>query len=132
MSAHRERRREQADEAYKLQASAGALGAAKFGAIGVSAAVVAHYSWPWFRRQTLAGKGFLVSIFTVYGLVTAADHALLNHEHEQRVAEANMRREARFDLARRGMVATESEILKWRAEKERASHSSANTQQDQQ
>ncbi|KAA1466124.1 hypothetical protein DENSPDRAFT_846668 [Dentipellis sp. KUC8613] len=130
MSAHRERRREQAEEAYKLQASAGALGAAKFGAIGVSAAVVAHYTWPWFRRQTLAGKGFLVSI--LYGLVTAADHALLNHEHEQRVAEASLRREARLDLARRGMVATESEILKWRAEKERASQSSESTQQDQQ
>lgn len=95
------------------------------------------------RRQTLAFKGFLVSCsksknasgtaewmftiycspvqhpqVTIYGLVTAADEALLSHEHKQRLEETHLRREARIDLARRGMVATETEISKWKAERE--------------
>ncbi|SRR6266446_6749310 len=91
------------------------------------------------RRQTLAFKAFLVSIsrppfthseflyhladvvfpVTIYGLVSGADTALLSHEGQQRLAENNLRREARIDLARRGMVPTESQIMKWKDEHKR-------------
>jgi hypothetical protein len=90
------------------------------------------------RRQTLALKGFLVTIcqsrlsrltqdckskspnfnfvVTIYGLVSGADTALLSHEHQQRLVENDLRREARLDLARRGLVATESQIMEWKDE----------------
>lgn len=51
------------------------------------------------------------------GLVFGAENALLMHEAERRKEENVVRREARIDLARRGLVATESEIRKWRAER---------------
>jgi len=85
--------------------------------------IFAHHTWPVFRRQTLALKGFLVSIFTIYGLVSGADSALLSHEHQQRLAENDLRREARIDLARRGLVATESQIMEWKDERKRSSYS---------
>jgi len=68
------------------------------------------------RRQTLAFKGFLISIITIYGLVSCADTALLSHENQQRLSESDLRRQARIDLARRGLVATESQIRKWKDE----------------
>jgi hypothetical protein len=93
------------------------------------------------RRQTLAFKGFLVSIsrppfthseflcywadsdaifpVTIYGLVSGADTALLSHENQQRLTENDLRREARIDLARRGLVPTESQIMKWKDEHRR-------------
>ncbi|KAI0069001.1 hypothetical protein BV25DRAFT_1910723 [Artomyces pyxidatus] len=95
-------------------------GAAQYGAAGAGLATLAHYTSPVFRRQTLAFKGFLVSIATIYGLVSAADTALLSHEHDQRMAETDLRREARLDLARRGMVPTETQIAKWKDEREHA------------
>lgn len=51
---------------------------------------------------------------TIFGLVFGAENALLAHETEQRRKENIIRREARFDLARRGIVATETEIAKWK------------------
>ena len=54
---------------------------------------------------------------TVYGLVVHAENALQTYEAEQRQVESALRREARLDLARRGLVATETEIEKWKAEK---------------
>jgi len=113
----RAHRREQADKAYELQIKAGSWGAAKYTAIGTAMATVAHYSWPMFRRQTLPFKGFLVSAFTIFGLVVGADNALLSHEADQRMVETNLRREARLDLANRGMIATETEISKWKEER---------------
>lgn len=71
------------------------------------------------RRQTLPFKGFLVSIITIYGLISGADTALLSHESQQRMSENDLRREARIDLARRGLVATESQIMKWKDEHKR-------------
>jgi hypothetical protein len=94
------------------------------------------------RRQTLAFKGFLVSIsrppfpaqreflhyradalllstVTIYGLISGADTALLSHESQQRLSENDLRREARIDLARRGLVPTESQIMKWKDEHRR-------------
>jgi len=119
----RSRRRELVDEAYNLQVKAGMMGATQYGALGLGSVIFAHHTWPVFRRQTLALKGFLVSIFTIYGLVSGADSALLSHEHQQRLAENDLRREARIDLARRGLVATESQIMEWKDERKRSSYS---------
>ena len=99
------------------------------------------------RKQTLAFKGFLVSActwftiklkfripththgspsilsvltVTMFGLVVGADNALLSHEKHQRRVESALRREARIDLAKRGLVGTETEIAKWKEERARA------------
>jgi hypothetical protein len=56
---------------------------------------------------------------TVYGLISCADTALLSHENQQRMSENDLRRQARIDLARRGLVATESQIMKWKDEHRR-------------
>lgn len=53
----------------------------------------------------------------MFGLVVGADNALLSHEKERRKVESALRREARIDLARRGLVGTESEIAKWKEQK---------------
>ncbi|KAI0079661.1 hypothetical protein K474DRAFT_1658732 [Panus rudis PR-1116 ss-1] len=113
----RARRKEDADKAYALQVRAGTEGAVRYTAIGLGLAIIGHYTWPLFRRQTLAFKGFLVSGFTIYGLVVYAENALQTLEAEQRQSESLIRREARIDLARRGLVPTETEIAKWKAER---------------
>jgi hypothetical protein len=43
-----------------------------------------------------------------------AENALLIHEAAKRKEENIIRREARMDLARQGLVGTETEIAKWR------------------
>lgn len=53
----------------------------------------------------------------MFGLVLGADNALLSHEKDQRRVETALRREARIDLAKRGLVGTETEIAKWKDEK---------------
>ena len=58
-------------------------------------------------------------LVTIYGLISGADTALLSHESQQRMSENDLRREARIDLARRGLVATESQIMKWKDEHKR-------------
>lgn len=113
----RAKRREDTEEAYRLQIKAAALGAARWTVGGIGVATLAHYSWPLFRKQTLPLKAFLVSFCTVFGVVTGADRALLNHERYQRLHESAIRAEARIDLARRGLVPTETEILKWKEER---------------
>ncbi|KAG6832971.1 hypothetical protein H0H92_004855 [Tricholoma furcatifolium] len=67
--------------------------------------------------KTLAFKGFLVSTCTVVGMVFSAENALQAHEAEQRYIENDVRKQARYDLARRGIVATETEIAKWKRER---------------
>lgn len=69
-------------------------------------------------RQTLALKGFLVSSASVTGLVMGADNYLLKYESQQRYQENELRRKARNDLARQGIIATESEIRRWKQRKE--------------
>jgi len=118
-SGGRSRRRERVEEAYNLQVKAGLMSAAQYGSFGLGLAILAHRTWPTFQRQTLAFKGFLVSIITIYGLVSGADTALLSHENQQRLTENDLRREARIDLSRRGLVPTESQIMKWKDEHRR-------------
>ncbi|KZT26970.1 hypothetical protein NEOLEDRAFT_1062065 [Neolentinus lepideus HHB14362 ss-1] len=118
--ADRAQRREDVDRAYRLQAQAATLGALRYTCIGLGLITVAHYAWPAFRKQTLPFKAFLTSTFTIYGLVVCADTALLSHEADRRMAEMALRKEARLDLSRRGLVPTETEIAKWKAEREAA------------
>lgn len=66
--------------------------------------------------------GFAVSVL---GMCIHAENALQKHELAQRLRENYLRREARVDLARRGLVATETEIAKWKAERARAEAAAA-------
>ncbi|KAG5648670.1 hypothetical protein DXG03_000016 [Asterophora parasitica] len=131
------RHREDVEEAHEIQKRAGIRGGLRATAVGLGLAIIVHYSWPAFRflplfkmhypatklsvfvsrRQTLAFKGFLVSGFTVFGLVFGAENALQAHEAQQRYHENVIRKEARYDLARRGIVPTETEIAKWKRER---------------
>lgn len=45
----------------------------------------------------------------------SAESALIAHEAARRREENMIRREARLDLARQGLVGTETEIAKWKA-----------------
>lgn len=51
----------------------------------------------------------------ISGLVISAERALIAFEATKRREENIIRREARLDLARQGLVGTETEIAKWRA-----------------
>ncbi|KAI9616399.1 hypothetical protein H4Q26_010791 [Puccinia striiformis f. sp. tritici PST-130] len=105
---------------------------------------IGHIYWPFFRKQTLAFKGFLISsgkiltiqsylteldesnlhlavgvvweLATMSGMVIWADYYLLRHEKKIRRADDMMRRQARKDLGERGIIATESELNKWKLE----------------
>ena len=57
------------------------------------------------------------AIVTVVGLVFGAETALIEHENTRRKEENTIRRAARIDLARQGLIGTETEIAKWRAER---------------
>ncbi|OJT13312.1 hypothetical protein TRAPUB_10078 [Trametes pubescens] len=110
-------RKEDVEKAYQIQSRAGAIGFAQYGAVGLGLASIGHHFWPSFRRQTLPFKAFLVTIVSVYGLCIRAENALQTYEQETRLHESALRREARMDLARRGLVATETEIAKWKTER---------------
>lgn len=77
---------------------------------------MAHHLFPGFRRQTLALKGFITSGFTIFGFVVGADTVLLSHESQQRSEENMVRSRARAELGRKGIVASEKEIEKWKEE----------------
>lgn len=113
----RKTRKEDVNQAYELLTRAGIRGAAQGIGIGLGFATIGHYTWPLFRRQTLAFKGFCVSVSCIFGLVISAENALQAHEHQKRETETVLRREARLDLARQGLVPTETEIAKWKAER---------------
>jgi hypothetical protein len=89
-------------------------GALVYGVLGASTCFFAHHLFPGFRRQTLALKGFLTSGAAIFGLVVGADTVLLSHESQQRSNENLVRARARAELAKRGMVATEKDIEKWK------------------
>ena len=69
---------------------------------------------PLLSKQTLPLKVFLVTVVAVFGFTLSADNALLKFETRQRIEEAAVRKEARMELAKRGLVPTETEIAKWR------------------
>jgi len=49
----------------------------------------------------------------------------MEHENRRRREENILRREARLDLARRGLIGTETEIAKWKAARKAHGHQSA-------
>ena len=53
-----------------------------------------------------------------------ADDVLLKHEAAKRQNENAIRKEAQYDMARRGIIPTETAIRTWRAEREKALNSS--------
>ncbi|KAJ7638666.1 hypothetical protein FB45DRAFT_1023440 [Roridomyces roridus] len=111
------RTRTDVDEAYAVQTQSAIEGALHGGLLGVGSAIVAHYTWPFFRRQTFQFKGFLVCGCTLFGLVIGAERALLEYEAVRRWEENSIRKEARIELARRGIIPTETAISNWRAER---------------
>lgn len=61
-------------------------------------------------------KGFLTSGATIFGFVVGADTVLLSHESQQRSEENMVRSRARAELGKKGIVASEKEIEKWKDE----------------
>jgi len=115
MSDRLEKRR-RADAVHDLQIQAAIIGGIKYTALGACLVTLGHFAWPAFRRQTPAFKTFLVSAFTMFGVVVDADRALFRHELGERTRESEIRRQAIVSLNRRGVVATEPEIARWKAE----------------
>jgi len=114
----RSRLKADVDEAYKLQMRAGIKGAAQFTGVGIGAVTLGHYTWPLFRKQTFAFKAFLVSAFTMFGLVITADTVLLQHEAKRRAETGALRKQARIELGRRGIIPTETALREWQEERE--------------
>ncbi|TFL00565.1 hypothetical protein BDV98DRAFT_569218 [Pterulicium gracile] len=127
-TATRSRYEADVEAAYRIQAKAGILGMLRGTTIGLSLAVIAHYSWPVFRRQTLPFKAFLVSAFTMSGLVIEAESALMKYQTIKRREENAARREAKIALAKQGLVGTESEIAAWRDNQEALARSQRSEQ----
>jgi hypothetical protein len=75
---------------------------------------MSHHLFPKFRYQTLALKAFIISGFAIYGFVIGADTVLLDHEGRQRSEEAAIRNVARRELAKQGILASETEIERWK------------------
>ena len=55
---------------------------------------------------------------TIAGLVFSAEAALLEYENKKRREENMIRREARLDLAKQGLIGTETEIARWKAQRQ--------------
>jgi hypothetical protein len=56
----------------------------------------------------------------IFGLIIYAEGALQKLEAEERLRESAIRKEARIELTRRGMVPTETAIAQWKEERLRA------------
>ncbi|KDN45730.1 hypothetical protein K437DRAFT_246930 [Tilletiaria anomala UBC 951] len=110
----RRRREEEIESAYEVQRAAAIKGALIWTGIGASSCFFAHNLFPGFRRQTLALKAFLTSGATIFGFVVGADTKLLSHESQQRARESRIRQMACSELGRKGIVASEAEIEKWK------------------
>jgi len=112
----RSEKRQRVDAAHDLQIRAAITGGAKYTALGAGLVTIGHFGWPAFRRQTPAFKTFIVTAFLIFGVVVDADRALFKHQLEERTRESDIRRRAVMDLGRRGIIASEPEIAKWKAE----------------
>jgi hypothetical protein len=66
-------------------------------------------------------------LVTMFGLVVTADNALLKHEARRRAEMAALRKEARMDFARRGIIPTETAFREWQAEQENVKESTADS-----
>ncbi|KNZ57647.1 uncharacterized protein VP01_2109g3 [Puccinia sorghi] len=112
--------------AYSLQVKGATEGGIRWAIYSTILCGMSHLYWPFFRKQTLAFKAFLVSSATMSGMVIWADYYLLRHEKKIRRADDMMRRQARkgktsfplspTNLGERGIIATETELDKWKQE----------------
>ncbi|GMK56387.1 hypothetical protein CspeluHIS016_0302270 [Cutaneotrichosporon spelunceum] len=114
----RGRRLEHQKRAYELQLIGGLKGMAWWTVYGLVGVGLLHRFNPTFRKQTWAIKAFLVTSSAIFGLCLGADEYLLKYEAGQRERENAIRREARNALAARGIIATETEIRRWKAERQ--------------
>ncbi|BGP16312.1 hypothetical protein JCM10213_006468 [Rhodosporidiobolus nylandii] len=106
------RRHGEEDEevAYRLQVLGAREGAIKWSLIAGTAMIAANYRFPFVARQTLAGKAFVVSWFTIFG------RYLLGWEASHRAESEKWRELARRDIAARGSIPTETAMRAWKAE----------------
>lgn len=102
--------------AYSLQVKGATEGGIRWAIYSSILCGMGQLYWPFFRKQTLAFKSFLVSSATMSGMVIWADYYLLRHEKQIRKADDMMRRQARKELGERGIIATETELNKWKQE----------------
>ncbi|KAJ8294106.1 hypothetical protein OF846_002676 [Rhodotorula toruloides] len=105
---------EEEDIAYRLQVMGAREGAIKGTLVAGSLMTLAQWRFPWVQKQTLAGKAFLVMWGTIFGMVTYADHYLLQWEAEHRAQSERWRTQARSELAAQGTVPSESAMRAWK------------------
>ncbi|KAM0791501.1 hypothetical protein ACM66B_005954 [Microbotryomycetes sp. NB124-2] len=101
--------------AYRLQVMGAREGAIKGTLISGALMLFANYRFPFVRRQTLAGKVFLTSWGTVFGMVIYADHYLLDWERKHKAESERWRTMARKELSGQGIVPSETSMRKWKA-----------------
>ncbi|KAK4046533.1 hypothetical protein OIV83_005985 [Microbotryomycetes sp. JL201] len=101
--------------AYRLQVMGAREGAIKGTLISGALMLFANYRFPFVRRQTLAGKAFLTSWGTVFGMVIYADHYLLDWERKHKAESERWRTAARKELSGQGIVPSETSMRKWKA-----------------
>lgn len=99
---------------FSLRQDAAVKGMVIWGFLGAGTCFLAHNMFPAFRSQTLALKGFLTTGSAIFGLVTGAEAVLQDYESQQRSDENLIRDRARTELGKKGMVASEAEIEKWK------------------
>ncbi|GAA5856767.1 hypothetical protein JCM8547_008831 [Rhodosporidiobolus lusitaniae] len=75
---------------------------------------LAQWRFPLVRRQTLAGRAFVVSWGSIFGMVIYADHYLLEWEQAHKREQEKWREAARRDLSSRGSIPTESAMRAWK------------------
>ncbi|KAL7415695.1 hypothetical protein BDY24DRAFT_381919 [Mrakia frigida] len=109
----RKARSESADEALRAQTQGGLEGMIIYSLVATGVCAVLHQTWPLFRRQTLAGKAFLVSGAGMSGLVIRAEYKLQRYEYKQKRIWNEERKQASAQLAREGSVGSEEEIKRW-------------------
>ncbi|BGP08209.1 hypothetical protein JCM10049v2_004055 [Rhodotorula toruloides] len=123
---------EDEDIAYRLQIIGAREGAIR-GTLVAGAAVAlwgfsssrANWRFPLVRRQTLAGKAFLVSWGTIFGMIIYADHYLLKWEQDHRIQAERWREMARRELSAKGIIASETTMQKWKTDFDLKNSSSA-------
>uniref|UniRef100_A0A0K3CNY7 Uncharacterized protein n=1 Tax=Rhodotorula toruloides TaxID=5286 RepID=A0A0K3CNY7_RHOTO len=110
---------EDEDIAYRLQiigAREGAIRGTLIAGAAVALCVFSSSPFPLVRRQTLAGKAFLVSWGTIFGMIIYADHYLLKWEQDHRIQAERWREMARRELSSKGIIASETTMQKWKSD----------------
>ncbi|KAK4335377.1 hypothetical protein RTBOTA2_004125 [Rhodotorula toruloides] len=107
---------EDEDIAYRLQIIGAREGAIRGTLIAGAAVALANWRFPLVRRQTLAGKAFLVSWGTIFGMIIYADHYLLKWEQDHRIQAERWREMARRELSSKGIIASETTMQKWKSD----------------